>query len=623
MTPSPKPDAKFEHLLEYLRQNRGFDFTGYKRPSLVRRVAKRMEMVNVENFADYVDYLEVHPEEFAVLFNTILINVTSFFRDPLAWKFLAESIVPRIMSGKGPDEPIRIWSAGCASGEEAYSIAMIMAEKLGKKDFRQRVKIYATDADEQALAVARQATYTAKEIQPVPEELREKYLDTAGARYSFNIDVRRSVIFGRHDLMQDAPMSRLDLLVCRNTLMYFNAEAQGRILGRFNYALNPNGFLFLGKAEMLLIHSSLFSPVDLNYRVFSKISQTGVRDRLLVFAPNNGADSDNNVDRQAGLRDMAFETAETAQVVVDTDGSLLLANHEARQLFSIEQKDIGRPFHDLELSYRPIELRSLMQQVLLERKVVTVAQIERRFKNEVSRYLDVHVAPLQDNGTAIGVCITFFDVTKFQKLEEEIQRARQDAETVNEELEAANEELQSTNEELETTNEELQSTNEELETTNEELQSTNEELETMNEELQSTNEELNTMNDELRQRTDELNKSNAFLGSILSSLRGGVVVVDRNVNVLIWNSKAEDLWGLRSDEVKGQSLLNLEIGLPVGQLRSPVRTCIAEETDHQELILDAVNRRGRSFKCRVTISPFKGLQGERQGAIIMMEEMRM
>jgi two-component system CheB/CheR fusion protein len=348
-----------------------------------------------------------------------------------------------------------------------------------------------------------------------------------------------------------------------------------------------------------------------------------VRDRLLVFAPNNGADSDNNVDRQARLRDMAFDTADTAQVVVDTNGSLLLANQEARQLFSIEQRDIGRPFHDLELSYRPIELRSLIQQALLERKVVTVAQIERRFKNEVSRYLDVHVTPLQDNGTAIGVCITFFDVTKFQKLEEEIQRARQDAETVNEELEAANEELQSTNEELETTNEELQSTNEELETTNEELQSTNEELETMNEELQSTNEELHTMNDELRQRTDELNKSNAFLESILSSLRGGVVVVDRNVNVLIWNYKAEDMWGLRSDEVKGQSLLNLEIGLPVGKLKGPLRTCMAEETDQQELILDAVNRRGRSFKCRVSISPFKGLQGERQGAIIMMEEMGM
>ena len=183
--------------------------------------------------------------------------------------------------------------------------------------------------------------------------------------------------------------------------------------------------------------------------------------------------------------------------------------------------------------------------------------------------------------------------------------------------------MQSTNEELETTNEELQSTNEELETTNEELQSTNEELETMNEELQSTNEELNTINEELRERTDELNHSNAFLNSILSSLRGGVVVVDRNNNVLIWNYMAEDLWGLRAEEIKGQSLMNLDIGLPVGQLREPIRACLSQETDKQEMILDAVNRRGRSIKCRVAITPFRDPKGEPQGAMLMMEEMGM
>src|SRR5437667_180926 len=466
----PKEDAKFEHLLEYLRQSRGFDFTGYKRPSLMRRMSKRMQTVLVDRFTDYVDYLEVHPEEFAVLFNTILINVTSFFRDQPAWDFLAGSVVPRIIQNKGADDSIRIWSAGCATGEEAYAIAMLMAEALGKERFRQGVKIYATDADEDALATERQAGYGAKEIQPVPEEFRQKYFDVVGSRYVFNSDLRRSVIFGRHDLVQDAPMSRLDLLVCRNTLMYFNAETQGRILSRFHYALNADGFLFLGKAEVLLIQSSLFTPVELKCRIFSKSPQVTMRDRLLVFAQTGAATEVNNhVSRHVRLRDSAFDIGQTAQLVVDANGNLVLAN----------------------------------------------------------------------------------------------QQAKQDAETVNEELQAANEELQSTNEELETTNEELQSTNEELETTNEELQSTNEELETMNEELQSTNEELNTINEELRERTDELNRSNAFLNSILSSLRGGVVVVDRNNNVLIWNYMAEDLWGLRAEEIKGQSLMDLDIGLPV------------------------------------------------------------
>jgi two-component system CheB/CheR fusion protein len=214
-------------------------------------------------------------------------------------------------------------------------------------------------------------------------------------------------------------------------------------------------------------------------------------------------------------------------------------------------------------------------------------------------------------------------VTDVHQLEDEIQRARQEAETANEELQATNEELQSTNEELETTNEELQSTNEELETTNEELQATNEELETMNEELQSSNEELQTINDELRLRTDELNHSNALLSSILSSLRGAVVVVDVNFGVLIWNDMAADLWGLRSDEVKGQSLLNLDFGLPVDKLRGPIRTCIADGGEQQELILDALNRRGRSIKCHLSINPLKGSHETRQGAIIIMEEMGM
>jgi two-component system CheB/CheR fusion protein len=208
-------------------------------------------------------------------------------------------------------------------------------------------------------------------------------------------------------------------------------------------------------------------------------------------------------------------------------------------------------------------------------------------------------------------------------VQEEVERARVESEAANEELETTNEELQSTNEELETTNEELQSTNEELETTNEELQSTNEELETMNEEMQSTNEELQTINDELRVRTDELNRSNAFLQSVFASLRGGVVVVDTKLAIIVWNPGAEELWGLRSDEVKGQSLINLDIGLPVRKLRNPIQTCIAEGTEPQELILDAVNRRGRNIKCRVAINPLTNPQGQREGAIVVTEEMGM
>ncbi|YAF97627.1 MAG: CheR family methyltransferase [Nodularia sp. CChRGM 3473] len=608
---SAERDPDFENLLVYLRQSRGFDFTGYKRSTLMRRVRRRMQSLSIEGFGDYLDYLEVYPEEFNQLFNTILINVTAFFRDTSAWEYLAEQVLPNLVARKNNSDQIRIWSAGCASGEEAYTLAMLMVELLGVEEFRQRVKIYATDVDEEALNQGRQAVYSAKDVQVALPELREKYFELTGNNYVFRQDFRRSVIFGRHDLLQDAPISRLDLLVCRNTLMYFNSETQGRILARFHFALNDTGYLFLGKAEMLLIHSNLFTPVDLRNRIFTKVSVMNVRDRLLGMAPIE-EESSKRLSHNIRLREMAFDSASIAQVVVDVNGLLVLMNAQARSVFGLSPKDLTRPFQDLELSYRPIELRSLIERAYNERRTITLTNVERYLSNAEIQYLDVRIIPLEDiDHTLLGVSIAFHDVTRFIQLQEALQRSRQD-------LETTNEELQSTNEELETTNEELQSTNEELETTNEELQSTNEELETMNEELQSSNEELQTINNELSERTTELNRTNVFLVCILKSLQTGIVVIDNSFNILIWSYILEDLWGLRTDEVLGKSFFSLDIGLPLEQLRSPIRNSLSGQQKFQEMILDATNRRGRKIKCYLAITPLFGTEIE--GAVLMMAD---
>jgi two-component system CheB/CheR fusion protein len=610
-----QPDPIFEALLEHLRRTRGFDFTGYKRPSITRRVQKRMHELNINSFENYLDYLEVHPDEFTSLFNTILINVTTFFRDPAAWEYMNQTVIPRLLEEKPGNTPIRIWSAGCASGEEAYTLAMLMIEHLGAEQFRQRVKIYATDADEESLGQARHANYSEKDLQLVPAELREKYFDSVGTHYLFRPDLRRSVIFGRHDLVQDAPISRLDLLVCRNTLMYFNAEIQTRILTRFHFALTEHGYLFLGKAEMLLTHADLFTPINLRYRIFSKVGKVSLRERLLVLAPNEEQGVDMRITRMARLRETAFETASLAQIVVSVDGTLMLANNAARLLFDLFLNDLGRPLQDLPLSYRPLELRSYIDQVYSERRSLTVTDVERLLTSGAIQYLDVQFIPLQNqDGEMLGCSILFQEVTRYHQLQQDLQQA-------NQELETANEELQSSNEELETTNEELQSTNEELETTKEELQATNEELETINEELQSTNEELEATNEEMRQRTEELNNTNSFLESILSSLRAGVVVIDNHLEVLSWNSWAEDLWGLRADEVLGKPFFNLDIGLPVDQLRAPIRSCLAGESLGQVHIqLEATNRRGRAIQCHITYNSLVGSKQERRGVILLMEE---
>jgi len=456
------------------------------------------------------------------------------------------------------------------------------------------VKIYATDLDEEALGQARHANYSAKALEAVPPELRERYFLPNGGNFAFNPEFRRCVIFGRHDLAQDAPMSRLDLLVCRNTLMYFNSEAQVSILRRFHFGLNEGGFLYLGRAEMLLTHGELFRPVDLKHRVFEKVAEG----RPVLHAPPE----EPPVGAGERLRGLLFESAPWAKVLVSQEGTVVGINERARALFDLGPEDRGRPFRDLEVSYRPVELRSLITQALAQRAPISIPGVEWRPRRSAAPLqLEVQVIPLLEGpGPGLGVAVLFLDVTEAARLREDLRR---------------------THGELETAYEELQSTNEELETTNEELQSSNEELETMNEELQSSNEELQTLNDELRLRSEDLNHANAFLESVLTSLRGAVVSVDDHLVVQVWSRGAEELWGLRKDEAELRGLLELDVGLPMDRIRDLVRTSQDGAPGVREAVVEATNRRGKAVRCRITCAPRLGPDRRRVGLILLMEEL--
>ncbi|MBT0769618.1 PAS domain S-box protein [Kineosporia sp. J2-2] len=609
--PVSEPDPQFERLLQYLKEARRFDFTGYKRTSLMRRVNHQMQVTQTSSYEDYRDYLELNPDEFTKLFNTILINVTSFFRDADAWNQLRSEILPTLLEQKGA-APIRIWSAGCATGEEAYTLAICLAEEMGVEQVRQRVKIYATDVDEEALAEARMATFNERQLRNVPKELVEKYFEHSGQRYTFAKELRRSVIFGRNDLVQDAPISHIDLLLCRNTLMYFNAETQSNIVQRLHFALENTGVLFLGKAEMLLTHSAVFTPIDLKRRFFRKVAIPNHRaERGLIIGSSPVYGQPENHDYQGKVRHEALNSSPVAQILLDLEGRLLLSNQRAGALFGLTSREIGRPLQDLELSYRPVELRSHIDQALTDRRPVWVRDVEwTRGQNTV--WLDIQVAPLLDrDGALLGTSLFFTDVSRYRQLQGELEYAHR-------QLETAYEELQSTNEELETTNEELQSTVEELETTNEELQSTNEELETMNEELQSMNDELQFSNTELRERTDEVTSLNNFMEMILTALQAGITVVNRDLQVQVWNSRSEELWGLRQEEAVGEHLLNLDIGLPVQHLRPLIRQALADDGEQSSITLDAVNRRGRAIRLNVAVSPLRQTDDQPAGALIVM-----
>ncbi|HMC51739.1 MAG TPA: PAS domain-containing protein, partial [Acidimicrobiales bacterium] len=384
------------------------------------------------------------------------------------------------------------------------------------------------------------------------------------------------------------------------------------ILSHLHFALRDSGCLFLGKAEMLLTHTRLFRPFDLKNRVFSKVpaprdprEQERPQEAVPAAAPEAATHED--------IRDLAFDSVPLAQVAIDPQGVLTAANRTAQSMFGLRPADVGRTLQDLPLSYRPTNLRSLIEQAYAERAPVTRDGVEHVPADGGTQFLDIAVLPLVGaDGSVVGASVTFDDVTRSRRLEDDLKRSK-------EELETAYEELQSTNEELETTNEELQSTVEELETTNEELQSTNEELETMNEELQSTNTELQTINDELNQRSVDLDRANAFLESVLASQKSAVVVVDRNFMVVEWNVRAEDLWGVGAQEARGTSLLKLDIGLPVAELAETLRACLVDQASPPQVTLSATNRRGKAIECVVVCTPLVGPHGSREGVVVAIE----
>ena len=396
--------------------------------------------------------------------------------------------------------------------------------------------------------------------------------------------------------------------------MYFNAETQARVVSRLGFALRQDGVLFLGKAEMLLNHANAFDPVDLKRRFFRRVRHDVTEP--VGFGPLGRVASRAMATEAASrVRNEILLTNPVAQIAVGADGRVAMVNNRAQALLGLSERDLGRPFQDLEISYRPVEMRSHIASVADSMAPSWLREVEWRRPGADREYLDVHLVPLVDGeGEVLGTSITFTDVTRFRQLRVEVESA-------NRQLELAYEELQSTNEELETTNEELQSTVEELETTNEELQSTNEELETMNEELQSANDELQSTNDQLRDRTLEISDLNAFMESILGSLEAAVIVVDRDLRVQVWTRQAYELWGLRTDETIGQHLLNLDSGLPVSELHPWLRAVITgQEPAVIGKQLAAVNRRGRPVHLRVSITSLLTDTDQAAGALLLIED---
>jgi two-component system CheB/CheR fusion protein len=618
---APAEDADLERIIEKISTEHGFDVRGYKRTTLYRRIRKRLADAGCTGADEYLVRLESDPQEHAQLVDTILINVTEFFRDPEAWEYFQRECLASLLRRRAEGEPMRAWSVGCATGEEPYTLAICMAELMGERSLR-NLKIYATDLDEGALAVARAGIYSPEQLKNVSPERLEKHFEAISPdQYKLRRELRSAVIYGRHNILADPPISRLDVLVCRNLLIYFDTDTQQQLITRFHYALRDESCLFLGKAETLMTRSLLFRPAEARYRIFQRVPQQAMGENMAAPANHrrrpgdgrNGGPVEPALEGQNYALHAVINQSGDPVLLLDPAGRLVMASETAHQVFRIAEAQMGHGFPHPDDRARLMPLRLAIEDVRAAGRPAQVDELPLVARDGKTVHLAVEVRPILDpQGNLLHIILWGRDLTREWELNEELLHLRQ-------ELETTNGELQTTNEELETTNEELQSTNEELETTNEELQSTNEELETTIEELQSTNEELETANDELRARQDEMADLSRYQELILSNLRMGLMVLNRNLQVTSWNLLCRETWGLREDEVVNHDLFSLDIGLPLARLREPLLRVLHGETPHETLELEATNRRGRPIHCRTQLQPLRDSERAIDGAMIVID----
>ncbi|MEH2291518.1 CheR family methyltransferase [Nostoc sp.] len=402
---------ELETLLDYLQQNSVYNLEDYKQLNLIARLQDRMQQLKVEKYSKYLQYLQVKPEELNVLIDTIIKNSTDSFSERDSWDYLANKIIPQIIQSKHPDERIRVWIAGSACGQEAYAVSMLLAEALGIEQYLQRVQIFATDREEDALNKGRQGSYNDFELADIPYEFLSKYSEQIQQFYVFCPELRRSIIFGRQDLVMNAPISKIDLLVCRNVLKYFDdAKTYATILIRFHFALRDNGFLFLGKTESLTNDKQIFIPVSMKHSIFYKAENLSLQEYLQI-RPESAEKKVFDFSDFPFIRfwQAAFQNSPFALLAVDCCGCLIMANEQASTLFGLKDDDLGVRVQNLEIG-QVANLTDLMKQLNRDRSLISKKNVEWTTSHG-NRYFDIHITPIiKPSGSLIGANLTFIAV---------------------------------------------------------------------------------------------------------------------------------------------------------------------------------------------------------------------
>jgi two-component system CheB/CheR fusion protein len=625
--PAPAMTGALSKILMRIRSMTGHDFSLYKRSTINRRIERRIVVHGISNISQYARYLQEHPEEVQILFKELLINVTSFFRDAEAFDVLKKDILAQLIEHKPDNYVFRFWVPGCATGEEVYSLAIILREMMDDAKQEYKVQIFGSDIDEDSVATARTGAYPANiSIDVSPERLRRFFIKEE-AGYRIKKEIREMVVFAVQNVTRDAPFTKLDLVSCRNLLIYLEPELQGRLIPTFHYALKAGGILFLGPSESIGIYPDLFLQINRKWKIFrSKLSASPAPDLTATgvvwtgYQAKKGPIDEVKVAREPDYaeltRKVLLDIYQTGAVITDEKGTILYVHGDTGRYLRLAPGKASLNIVETAREGLQLDLRSAIHSAAIQKKQMTCRGLQVK-TNGGSHGVDLTVRPLSATGVAAGLLLICFQDSglplKAKAVRGKTGAGQAKPERLNyleQELAYTRENLQATVEEMQATNEELKSTNEELQSTNEEMQSTNEELETSKEELQSLNEELVTINSEYQSKIEQLMGLQNDMKNLLDTISVGTIFLDARLAIKRFSREA----------AKAYRLVASDIGRPLGDIKSNIEGAdlVADALE----VLDSLVPRDKEVQksgggwYQVRVMPYRTLDNVIDGVVL-------
>jgi two-component system CheB/CheR fusion protein len=613
-------EENLRRILAHLRVRTGHDFSKYKRTTVVRRIARRLQVNRTDTLKDYYDIIRDNPDEVQALLGDLLISVTTFFRDHEAFEAVAK-LLPDLFEGKKQGQSIRVWVAGCSTGEEAYSIGMFLLEEAARHVVRPHIQVFGTDLDVRALAAAREGRYPVAIEADVSESRLRRFFSREGDYYRVRQELRDIILFALHDLLKDPPFSHVDVVSCRNVLIYLDRELQEQVCSTFHYALNPGGYLFLGAAETAENPGGLFRTIDRHSRIYQSTLAPGAKRELLPrllgpvrireqMLPLPQIVTPTAALSEAAAHRRAIEQIAPPSILVDEAHRVLHLSDSAGRYVLPSGGPLSADVTELVRPELRFEVRSCLHRAF-ERRRPTLSLAVPVILNGARHPVQVQVKPIEEAGEWRRAVILFVEgdgVT--EALSSEQQVTDEAVRRLKEELELTQQRLRTMREESDAANEELRASNEELQSINEEYRSTSEELETSKEELQSINEELQTVNSELKSKLDLISRANSDLQNLLAATDFGTLFLDSGLNIKRFTEPVRDLFSVTTSD-EGRPITDFAHQLEYDDLVKDARAVIFNLTPLRREIR---SRKGRWYDLRMR--PYRTVDDKIDGVVI-------